>query len=230
MEPQKLEADTAHAEPQGLRVMDPRDFPQLVNIEREAFPTQWPPTPFRQELRNRLARYFVSWHPGTLYEAPAEPPPPPPPPNILLKWSRLIWDRFTAAPPGPPEPADLVSGYVGVWLLAGEAHITSIAVAERYKGRGLGELLVLGALELAIAQDCADCTLEVRVSNTVAQNLYVKWGFEIKGVRKGYYLDNHEDAYIMTTPSLSTDAYMELFNQRRAAFEDRYGAVPRAVG
>ena len=78
---------------------------------------------------------------------------------------------------------------------------------------------MLGALELAIAQDCSACTLEVRVSNTVAQNLYVKWGFETKGVRKGYYLDNHEDAYIMTTPSLSADAYMELFNQRRAAFE-----------
>ncbi|PZC48128.1 MAG: ribosomal-protein-alanine N-acetyltransferase [Chloroflexi bacterium] len=229
METKEVDVDAGRPQPQAIRGMEPQDIAQLVNIEREAFPTQWPPTPFRQDLRNRMARYLVSWHADRLYEPPAQPPLPPPTPNIILRWARVVVDKFTA-PPAPEEPTELISGYVGVWLIAGEAHITSIAVAERFKGSGLGELLVLGALEMALDRDCTVCTLEVRVSNTVAQNLYTKWGFEIQGVRKAYYMDNREDAYIMTTPSFSTDAYQDLFHQRRNAFEARYGPVPRDFG
>ena len=70
---------------------------------------------------------------------------------------------------------------------------------EFYQRRGIGELLLIACVELAILRNADVVTLEVRVSNTLAQNLYKKYGFEIVGTRKKYYTDDHEDAFIMTT-------------------------------
>jgi ribosomal-protein-alanine N-acetyltransferase len=59
-------------------------------------------------------------------------------------------------------------------------------------------------------------TLEVRVSNYVAQNLYRKYGFSQTGVRRRYYSDNHEDAFVMSTENITTDAYQQRFTELRA--------------
>ena len=91
-------------------------------------------------------------------------------------------------------------GYAGLWLLIDEAHISTIAVAPEWRGRGLGELLLASLLERAISIGADVATLEVRASNLVAQNLYRKYRFTVVGVRKGYYTDNFEDALVMTTP------------------------------
>jgi len=90
-----------------------------------------------------------------------------------------------------------VVGYAGVWLIAGEGHVTNIAVDPDFRGRQLGESLLVGLMSLCLAQNVLRMTLEVRVSNTVAQRLYQKHGFESVGLRTGYYTDNNEDAMIM---------------------------------
>lgn len=90
-----------------------------------------------------------------------------------------------------------IIGYAGMWTIMDEAHITNIAVREEYRGRKLGERLLRELQRTARFLGMRKMTLEVRVSNTVAQNLYTKLGFTSAGVRKRYYSDNNEDAMIM---------------------------------
>lgn len=88
-------------------------------------------------------------------------------------------------------------GYGGMWIIVDEAHVTNVAVRADYRGQGLGELLMTELQHKAVAFGADRMTLEVRVTNTVAQNLYRKLGFEPSGLRPGYYSDNNEDALIM---------------------------------
>ncbi len=88
-------------------------------------------------------------------------------------------------------------GYCGIWLVMDEAHVTNIAILPSYRGRRLGEMLMKEAIKLAKTQGARTMTLEARVSNHVAQNLYKKLGFESGGIRKNYYSDNGEDALVM---------------------------------
>ncbi|KZE65647.1 ribosomal-protein-alanine acetyltransferase [Fictibacillus phosphorivorans] len=88
-------------------------------------------------------------------------------------------------------------GYCGIWLVMDEAHVTNIAILPSYRGRRLGEMLMREAIKLARTQGARTMTLEARVSNHVAQNLYKKLGFEAGGIRKNYYSDNGEDALVM---------------------------------
>lgn len=88
-------------------------------------------------------------------------------------------------------------GYAGVWLIFDEGHITNVAVHPRARGRRIGELLLANIMALASANGAVVVTLEVRPSNDAALSLYRRMGFEEKGHRRGYYLDNGEDALIM---------------------------------
>jgi ribosomal-protein-alanine N-acetyltransferase len=88
-------------------------------------------------------------------------------------------------------------GYAGVWIILDEAHITNIAVHPDYRGRDLGKFLLISILKAARSRGARRATLEVRVSNSVAQRLYLQMGFLVHGIRRGYYTDTHEDAFIM---------------------------------
>jgi [ribosomal protein S18]-alanine N-acetyltransferase len=90
-----------------------------------------------------------------------------------------------------------VVGYCGVWIIVDEAHITNIALLPDYRGLKLGEALLGRIIELARELGALRITLEVRVSNERAQNLYRKFGFEDGALRKQYYTDNMEDAVVM---------------------------------
>jgi ribosomal-protein-alanine N-acetyltransferase len=96
-------------------------------------------------------------------------------------------------------------GYTGYWLLVDEAHVSTIAVDPAWRGRGLGELLLLNLLFLAYEHEAQSATLEVRRSNLVAQALYDKYYFEIVGERRRYYRDTGEDALLMTVAPLDED-------------------------
>jgi ribosomal-protein-alanine N-acetyltransferase len=98
------------------------------------------------------------------------------------------------------QPAKVI-GYSGFWMLADEAHISTIAVSDDWRGRGLGELLLLNLLRKAHDLSASLATLEVRKSNVVAQALYRKYQFQLVGERKRYY-QGREDALIMTVKSL----------------------------
>ncbi|QHA90236.1 ribosomal protein S18-alanine N-acetyltransferase [Bacillus sp. N1-1] len=95
------------------------------------------------------------------------------------------------------EVGEEIAGYCGVWVIIDEAHITNIALHPEYRGMKLGEALLNKAIHFAKSRGALKMTLEVRVSNTVAQNLYRKFGFEEGGIRKNYYTDNQEDALVM---------------------------------
>lgn len=92
---------------------------------------------------------------------------------------------------------DKIVGYVGVWFVVDEGHITNVAVHSEYRGKKIGDKLVKEMVELCNKNHIVAMTLEVRSSNTVAQNLYRKYGFKMGGIRKEYYSDNKEDAIIM---------------------------------
>lgn len=90
-----------------------------------------------------------------------------------------------------------IVGYGGIWLILDEGHITNIAVGNKYRGHGIGNILVEGLILLCQIRGIRNMTLEVRASNTVAQNLYKKYGFVDCGIRPNYYADDNEDAVIM---------------------------------
>jgi len=89
-----------------------------------------------------------------------------------------------------------VVGYAGAWLILEEGHITNIAVDEAYRGQGIGLKVTQALLQYAANMGVQYMTLEVRRSNLVAQSLYKKLGFLELGVRKRYYEDNGEDAFL----------------------------------
>ncbi|TJY42724.1 ribosomal-protein-alanine N-acetyltransferase [Cohnella pontilimi] len=91
----------------------------------------------------------------------------------------------------------VILGYGGMWIIVDEAHVTNIAVQERFRGMGLGERLLRELMRTAVWLGARRMTLEVRVSNETAQSLYRKLGFQPSGLRPGYYSDNREDALIM---------------------------------
>ncbi|WP_423408784.1 ribosomal protein S18-alanine N-acetyltransferase [Heyndrickxia sp. MSNUG] len=95
------------------------------------------------------------------------------------------------------EVDEKVVGYCGVWIIVDEAHITNIALLPDYRGMKLGESLMGRIIEIARESGAIRITLEVRVSNEIAQNLYRKFGFEEGALRKQYYTDNMEDALVM---------------------------------
>lgn len=187
------------------------DIVQVQAVERESFDTRWSPTTYRRELRNQAtSRYIVA-------RASHTPPPPrqhlsgtPQRRNGLL--SSLFASLFKAnlQPNGYP-----LVGYGGLWLNLDEGHITTIAVALAHRGQGVGELLLNGLIDQALDMGALNLTLEVRVSNIVAQQLYLKYGFQPVGKRIRYYTDNGEDALIMWTDPITTPAYQARLKELR---------------
>lgn len=90
-----------------------------------------------------------------------------------------------------------VLGYVGLWIVFDEGHITNLAVHPLYRRQGVAQALLEGLIETVRPKGVQHLTLEVRVSNRPAQQLYEKMGFVHMGIRRKYYLDNNEDAFIM---------------------------------
>ena len=88
-------------------------------------------------------------------------------------------------------------GYAGFWLVAGEAQVTRVAVAETERGQGLGTRLTAAMVNKAWELGAEAVTLEVRESNLAAQKAYLTCGFASEGIRPNYYEDNHENAVIM---------------------------------
>lgn len=90
-----------------------------------------------------------------------------------------------------------VLGHAGLVLVAGEGHVTTVAVDPAAQGRGIGTRLMLVLVRAALDRGVGALTLEVRASNTTAQRLYERFGFVAAGVRAGYYAEDGEDAVIM---------------------------------
>lgn len=208
-----------------IRPMRKEDIPQVSRIDREAFPTMLPPPNFERELRNQMTHFYVVCDTDRKLDQV----------DIPVARTSGLMNRLKRwfNPDGAGEDAtsqreysrDYICGYVGFWVMADEAHITTIAVSEELQRRGIGELLLLTVFNCARELYANVLTLEVRVSNTGAQNLYLKYGFQQVGVRKGYYTDNREDAYIMTTGDITSSECLSRMRDLYQAHRARWGEV-----
>ncbi|MGQ9626180.1 MAG: ribosomal protein S18-alanine N-acetyltransferase [Anaerolineae bacterium] len=177
--------------PYVIEPMSLKDVDEVMEIERSSFSMPWSESAYRYELReSNYSYYFVLRR---------KPP------------IRRLFQRHSEMP---------VLGYGGFWLLGDEAHISTLAVKQEYRGQRLGELILLYMLDKAAELGAEVATLEVRVSNAVAQNLYLKYGFQRVGLRPRYYNDNGEDALIMTTEPLGSISFqLRLQNLKKALRE-----------
>ena len=121
--------------------------------------------------------------------------------SFSMPWNRWMFEReledtnrayFLVA-----KNSDEILGYVGFWLVFDEAHVVTIAVGKDYRRKGIGTMLLASALVVADTLGAKKATLEVRVTNISAQNMYYEFGFETVSIRKGFYTDTGEDAYVM---------------------------------
>jgi ribosomal-protein-alanine N-acetyltransferase len=103
------------------------------------------------------------------------------------------------------EQEDLAAGAVVTWLVAEQLHIATLSVHPDYRRQGIGRQLLRTALLDGLARGAELATLEVRESNLAAQALYRGFHFEVAGRRRRYYLDNQEDALIMTLGHLRAE-------------------------
>jgi len=211
-----------------IEPMTQEDVEEVGEVERVCFTNPWPLSAYRRELRNVAQNHYIVLRDDPAadqasLEAPVSPsangadPQETDAPLPLRSQPRrarkpAFWPlarlRGTDAPPP-------IIGFAGMWQLFDEAHVTTIGVHPDYRGRGLGELLFVALIDEAIRRNVAWLTLEVRVSNVTAQNLYQKYGFTVQGRRPRYYSDNNEDAYIMWSESLKDPVYRDRLAQYR---------------
>jgi ribosomal-protein-alanine N-acetyltransferase len=95
-----------------------------------------------------------------------------------------------------------IVGMIVCWMLVEDIHIATIAVDQAYRRRGIASALLRLCFRELAPLGGQRATLEVRINNTAAQEMYRKFGFEVVGRRPNYYSDTHEDAILMTLPSL----------------------------
>jgi ribosomal-protein-alanine N-acetyltransferase len=178
------------------------DIPAVMEIEKTAFPRPWPEKAYRYELTENPNAHFVV---ARILNAPAQP-------------ARRNWLSQLLKPmPASAAPVTQLVGFAGMWMYVDEAHIATIATHTTWRGRRIGERILMNLMREAQQRQASLVTLEVRISNTVARNLYLKYGFEEVGRRKGYYQDNLEDALLMTVTHFPTEAYRRRLDALEAA-------------
>lgn len=192
--PAEIHATKFVAEP-----MTVSDLGDVMAIERLSFSSPWSERAYRFEIEQNENSVMLVVRPA---------------------FPQSLWDQIRGRA-GVRSP---VLGYGGLWLLVDEAHISTIAVHPQWRGKGLGELVMLSLLEQGIKRGMQRATLEVRVSNEPAQGLYRKLGFESAGRQRRYYSDNNEDAFIMITPLFDTPGFKENLRRCRAELQARFQA------
>ncbi len=126
--------------------------------------------------------------------------------SFSLPWTRWMFERelgnedqshFLVVRSGSK-----LIGYIGFWMVLDEAHIVTIAVRSDFRRRGVGSILLGSSLIRAARLGASRAALEVRVTNLPAQKLYRKFGFKMVAIRKRFYSDTGEDAYVMLIDDL----------------------------
>jgi ribosomal-protein-alanine N-acetyltransferase len=175
-----------------VRKMRWEDIEQVLGIDLLCFPTMLPPPNYKTEFVNPMAHYLVACDDSNLDDAQ-----------------------------NPENQKQSILGFIGLWYMADEIHVINLAVHPDFRHQGIGELLLIHAIELSIQLKAILITLEVRVSNLEAQALYTKYGFSERGIRRAYYLDNREDAVIMTLDGMFSADYQATFQKLKRDFAIR---------
>jgi len=204
-----------------IRPMRQEDLPQVNEIDHEAFPTLWPPPNYQRELDNGLAHYIVACDDEIEYQPPKDTPQRGLS-GLIARMKPLSNHRKPSNNEVPPKAREYIYGFTGLWLMAGEAHITNIAVREKHRRQGMGELLLISLIDLAIELGAKLVTLEVRASNIDAQSLYAKYGFVEVGLRRGYYSDNREDGVLMTIEDVTSSPVQANLRRLKQAHAQRW--------
>ncbi len=201
-----------------LHPMRRQDIAQVMEIDRRSFPCPWSANQYAYEIAENPTSYMV-----VLTALGQKPPRPITHTGLFGLLDRLHLHRVARS--------DIIVGYGGFWYGGSQAHISTIAVHPAYRGKGLGELLLAGMVRRAITLGARYVSLEVRVSNHTAINLYLKYEFVQCGRKTAYYRDNGEDAYDLRIYALD-DGYRARFDERwkalqaRVAFVDRFSNIP----
>jgi ribosomal-protein-alanine N-acetyltransferase len=208
--------------------MQLEDIPQANDIDQECFPTQWPPPSYKREiLSGKLAHYFVAW------DREETPAPTEQRTRESSSFSQFV-ERMRQFLSGGQAPSPItrqrIFGLAGVWIMADEAHLTTIGVREAYRRQGIGELLLIAAIILATMHNVQVLTLEVRASNFTAITLYEKYGFSKMGVSRGYYPEDGEDALVMSTDKLTSASFQSRLQQMKQAHTQRWGPADYQIG
>lgn len=212
--------------PYVIEPMQLRDVAEVMEIEQVSFPSPWSARAYRYELQeNNLSHYLVA--------RPRRPLAKKEPGFLTGLCRERLVERLQRSLGVAVPPEVNILGYGGFWLMAGEAHISTIAVRPDWRRRGIGELLLVAMLERAVELGADLATLEVRISNVAAQGLYQKYGFAKVGLRPRYYSDRGEDALIMTTKHLTSAAFQSAFQRLKAELRqklvERFPAQPQGV-
>jgi len=194
-----------------LRYMNVQDIPQVVTIDRLSFDLPWSERSYAYEINEANYSHMV----------------------VLEKADEAMaargWRRWMPHLNGRHGGGRIV-GYGGLWNIMAEAHISTIAIHPDYRGRKWGEILLAGMVQRSITLQAGFVVLEVRVSNTSAQNLYRKYEFQTANLKPKYYRNNNEDAYDMRL-DLGRPGLHTRFAGRLAAlhashpFDDYYSTI-----
>ena len=114
-----------------------------------------------------------------------------------------------------------IVGYMGLWHILEEAHLLNLSVSPEFRKKSVGEALFAHSIAYCLNNEVKYITLEVRVSNTPAKNLYQKYGMKSLGIRKGYYQDNNEDANIMWSENVFYDKFQNLYKENLRVLSEK---------
>ena len=186
--------DSVEPLPFVVRRMQKGDIPDVMSIEKCSFPSPWPESAYHYELSfRRDSRFYVL----QLYQAD--------------DWSRSSWKERSLGRSGENSS---ILGYYGVRFPSRRAHLCTLAIHPNWRGRGLGQFALLCALDEALQRGVDAVTLEVRTSNTIAQQIYEKAGFVRNSIRQSYYRDG-EDAWVMILKPIDHRAITHVDELRR---------------
>jgi ribosomal-protein-alanine N-acetyltransferase len=196
-----------------IRPMEYEDIPQVVQIDREAFPGEWvfrSQSAYKQDLDNPSVRYIVACKKRDVSESGGQ------------AMQKVPWFKWLFSYGRHLNTSEDIVGFSGFWMMVGEAHIIAIGVRNGYRQLGIGEGLLIATIELAQILNANVVTLEVRASNMVAQELYRKYGFQVVGRRLKYYSSDGEDAIIMSTDNITSLPFQASLQQLKKAHAQRH--------
>lgn len=190
-----------------LRDMTLKDVPSVVHVDYLSFSSPWSARSYSYEVSQSDYSYMVVLE------------------DVLPPSEPTFWQHFSQWLGISHQPTSTLLAYAGMWKFEDTAHISTLASHPKYRHQGWGKLILLAQLLRASELAVETVSLEVRASNTIAQNLYHQMGFQQQGIKYGYYSDNQEDAWVMF---LSLPSQLETLSQRYQQLkhlhqvEDRY--------
>lgn len=200
--------------PLTLRYMQTSDIRQVMAIDSLSFDPPWPANSYTFEINQSTVSHMV------VLEYAHDRDNNTSSNHGCWKFLNQIVNRKAVT------NSRTIVGYGGLWKIADEAHISTIAIHPDYRGKSYGEILLAGMFYKSLMLEAGYMVLEVRVSNIVAQTLYRKYNFTNFDIKENYYRSNKEDAYdmrVMFDDSVISN-FHNLYQQLQAKqhFVDQY--------